>query len=537
MHTLPTSIGLSPEEGPADRASVAYLFGSFRLVPSQQTLLDGGVRVPIGGRALDLLIALVERRGDVVSKQSLMASAWPQTVVEESNLKVHIGALRKLLGEEAQDQQFVATVVGRGYRFVAPVVCESLSEKISKTEKKACASHNIPVALVRLIGRSETVRNILERFGRVRLLTLAGTGGVGKTSVALIVAQRMVEAGEHDVWFVNLSSLSDADRLPHAVANALNLDTGAGDVPAILAQHLRALDRPQLFILDNCEHVIETAAVMAEYLMSSVPRSLVLATSREPLRAAGEHVYRLEPFDCPVDATRLTVEAALQYPAIELFAERGMAARSDYALSEDDLPVVVDLCRRLDGIALAIELVASRLDAFGVRELRDLLDDDRLRSVAQGRRTAPERQRNLMAALDWSHVLLPDIERTVLRRLGVFPGAFALGAAAAVVADEDLPQGAVIDAVGMLVAKSLVTVNSDSDARRYCLLNTTRDYARRKLADAGETDEIACRHARHQRNRFRFDKDFRHSPFGSRATAEHAVSFDDVEAPLDYLDS
>ncbi|MDR5884052.1 winged helix-turn-helix domain-containing protein [Caballeronia sp. LZ032] len=291
------------ESGPADDATeVVYLFGSFRLVPSQQMLLDGDARVLIGGRAFDLLTALVERRGELVTKQELMARAWPRAVVEDSNLKVHIAALRKALGKAANDQRFVATVVGRGYQFVAPVKREAVSSGADLPQAPHAASHNLPAALVRPVGRAETIRTLRDRLTRTRILTVAGHGGIGKTTVALALAHQREQAGQHDVWFVNLSRLSDARFVPHAVAHAMGLAVHSDDILQALTNTVRLQRRPQLVVLDNCEHVIEAAAVVAEKLIAAAPSLTVLATSREPLQALGEHVYRLEPLASPPDS-------------------------------------------------------------------------------------------------------------------------------------------------------------------------------------------------------------------------------------------
>jgi predicted ATPase/DNA-binding winged helix-turn-helix (wHTH) protein len=533
MYTWPTSHTPGVVADPIDAAGVAYQFGPFRLIPSQQILLDGDSRVPVGSRALDLLTALVERRGELISKQELMARAWPQTVVDESNLKVHIAALRKALGERPQDQRFVATVVGRGYQFVAPVECEVLLARSPPAQGRPRVSHNTPAPLVRPIGRSETIRDLLERLSRVRLLTVAGPGGIGKTTVALAIAHLMVEAGEHDVWFVDLSRLSDASYVPHAVANSIGLAVHSDDIASALANYFRLRNRPQLVVLDSCEHVIEAAAIMAEQMTSASPQMRVLATSREPLQAMGEHIYRLEPLDSPADPAPLTLDEALQYPAVELFMERAIAARDDFVLSDEDAPVVAEICRRLDGIALAIELAATRLNAVGVRELLDLLDD-RFFTLAQGRRTAPQRQKTLQATLDWSHQLLPDIERVVLRRLGIFPGTFALGSAATVVADENLAQAGVIDAIASLVAKSMLSADVSSDTVRYRLLDTTREYARRKLAVAGELDTVARRHAEHFRDMYARAENFWNTPPYTRWLNEHIPTIDDLRAALNW---
>ncbi|HXZ10206.1 MAG TPA: winged helix-turn-helix domain-containing protein, partial [Paraburkholderia sp.] len=229
---------------------VTYLFGTFRLIPSRQILLNGDSRVLIGGRALDLLIELVARGGELVTKQELMARAWPRAVVEESNIKVHIAALRKALGDGSQEQRFVATVVGRGYQFVAPVEREVLPADSLPADPHRSSSNNIPAALVRPIGRSETIHDVLKSLEQIRLLTITGAGGIGKTTVALAVAQMMVNAGEHDVWVVNLSRLSEASFVPHAVANSIGLAVHSDDIRSALAHYFRLQNRPQLIILD-----------------------------------------------------------------------------------------------------------------------------------------------------------------------------------------------------------------------------------------------------------------------------------------------
>ncbi|QGZ63094.1 ATP-binding protein [Paraburkholderia acidisoli] len=527
------SPGRNAVVAPLEATGITYLFGSFRLIPSQKTLLNGDARVLIGGRALEVLTALVERPGELITKKELMARAWPRSVVEESNLKVHIAALRKSLGESPNDQRFVATVVGRGYQFVAPVQRTVIPPELAVPPTHSHPSHNIPAALVRPIGRTETIEDLQGRLSRTRLLTVAGPGGIGKTTVALAIAREIVEAGAHDVWFVNLSRLSNASFVPHAVANAIGLVVHSDDIPRALAHYFRLRNRPQLVVLDSCEQVIEAAAIIAEQMIAAAPHMRVLATSREPLHAVGEHVFRLEPLDNPPDSATLTLQEALHYAAVELFVERAVAARGDFAPTDSDAPVVAQICRRLDGIALAIELAATRLDAFGVHELLGLLDD-RFAALAQGRRTAPERQKTLLATLDWSHQLLPESERVVLRRLGVFPGAFSLGSAAAIVGDDPLAYAGVIDAVASLVAKSMLSANAGNDAVRYRLLDTTREYARRKLAEAGELDIVSRRHAGYFRDLYaRAEDGWNRSP-DARWLADHEPTIDDVRAALNW---
>jgi predicted ATPase/DNA-binding winged helix-turn-helix (wHTH) protein len=514
-------------------AGAVFLFGPFRLFPAEKLLLDGDARVHLGTRALELLTALVERHGELVTKQELMARAWPSAVVEETNLKVQIAALRKALGEGPQGRHYLATAVGQGYRFVAPVEYKVLAVDSPSFEEPARVAHNLPAALVHPIGRSETIRALAGQLSHARLVTVTGPGGMGKTTVALAVAREMMEAGQHDVWFVDLSTLSGAGLVFHAVTNAVGLTVHSDDIPSALENYLRFRDRAQLVVLDSCEHVIEAAAAAAEGLVSMTPHMRVLATSREPLRAAGENVYRLEPLDSPAGVPGLTADEALQYPAIQLFTERAAASRHGFMLSDDDASVVGEICRRLDGIALAIELAATRLDAFSVRELLGLLDD-RFRALGQGRRTAPERHRTLLAMLDWSHHLLPDDERIVLRRLGIFVGGFPLTSATAVAEDGAIPATRVVEAVASLVTKSMVTADVNGESVRYRLLDTTRDYARLKLAEAGELDTMRRRHANHFRDIYERAEDHWNAVPDAAWVELHVRAINDVRAALDW---
>ena len=502
-------------------------------MPARQLLLEGDTRVRIGNRALEILTALVERHGELVTKQELMSRVWPKAVVEDTNLKVQIAALRKALGEGPQGQRYLATAVGQGYRFVAPVKCEALSADTPPFEEPVRGAHNLPAAVVHPIGRSTTIRALSSQLSRARLVTVTGPGGMGKTTVALAVATQMMEAGQHDVWFVDLSTQSGSGLVFHAIANVVGLTVHSNDISSALGNYLRLRNRPQLIVLDCCEHVIEAAAAAAEALVSMMPHILVLATSREPLRAAGENVYRLEPLDSPAEAARLTADKALRFPAIQLFTERAAASRNGFNLSDDDAPVVAEICRRLDGIALAIELAATRLDAFSVRELLGLLDD-RFRALGQGRRTAPERHKTLLAMLEWSHQMLPDDERLVLRRLGIFVGSFPLVSATAVAGDKDIPAARVIDAVANLVTKSMITADVIGETVRYRLLDTTRDYARLKLADANELDTVTRRYAEHFRDMYAKAEEHWSAPPDAMWLESHVQAISDVRAALHW---
>lgn len=486
----------------ADRAvpSVKYSlsFGSFRLLPAQQALLDGDKPVRIGSRALDILTALVERSGELVSKEDLVARAWPNTNVDEVSLRVHIAALRRALGRGQAGHQYLATTPGRGYRFVAPVVRIEEEPDISSQEAQdPPRDHNLPIPLTRLVGRSDIVNALAAQLARRRFITIVGAGGIGKTSVAVAVGDVLRQSYADGVRFMDLAPLAGPQLVLSALASVLGVPVlSENPLPALTAflqgKHL-------LIVMDSCEHVIEAAAAAAENILRASAGVHILATSREPLRAEGERVQRLPPLGIPSASAGLTAAEALAFPAVQLFAERAAASLDGYELSDVDAPHVAEICRRLDGIALAIELAAGRIEAFGARALAAHLDD-RLRLLAGGLRTAAPRHRTLTATLDWSYEYLPESERMILHRLSIFAGGFTLEAVRAVLAGAEIAVADVVDGVANLVAKSLVTAEvGDSDVR-YRLLDTTRAYALEKLAASGEFAQCARRHAVYHRD-------------------------------------
>jgi predicted ATPase/DNA-binding winged helix-turn-helix (wHTH) protein len=486
-----------PEQS-ATSAKRAVSFGPFRLLPAQQLLLEGDAPVRLGSRALEILTALVERAGELVTKTELMARVWPDTVVEESNLKVHVAALRRALGDGQPGRRYLANVPGRGYRFVAPV---NLAEPDEHLVPKSAApervrDHNLPISQSRALGRADTISALRDQLPRHRFITIVGAGGVGKTTVALALAEALLPAYEHGIWFVDLAPLDDPQLVSTTLASTLGLAVRSENAATGLVDFLR--DRRMLIVLDNCEHVIDAAAAMAQQLLGGAPGVHVLATSREPLRARGERVHRLLPLEIPPDPSGLTASEAGAYASVQLFVERAAAIVDSFELSDTDAPVVADICRKLGGIALAIELAAARVDAFGVQQLSALLDD-RFRILNQGTRTVQPRHRSLVATFDWSYGYLPENERAVLRRLAVFAGIFTLESAVAVAADSKTD---VVEGVAHLVAKSLISFDVGGPVARYRLLDTTRAYAMQKLTDSGEFQEYARRHAEHHRHWF-----------------------------------
>jgi predicted ATPase/DNA-binding winged helix-turn-helix (wHTH) protein len=468
-------------------------FGRFRLLPSQHLLLEGDRPVLLGSRALAILLALVRQAGEVVDKAELIAIVWPSTFVDETNLRVHVTALRKALRDGEDGSRYIVTIPGRGYRFVAPFAAAVAAPEVLPPSAAVTAPQGgLPLSVTQIIGRDGVIASLSTLLRQRRFVTLVGPGGIGKTTVAVAVARAVAAANRDGVSFLDLGPITDPTLLAGSLAAALGLAVSADNpLPGVIAL-LR--QKQMLLVLDSCEHVIEAAAATAEELFNAAPGVQILATSREPLRAAGERVHRLAPLDSPSASAGLTAAAALAYPSIQLFVERATASLDDFRLSDADAPVVAEICRRLDGIPLAIELAAGRVAAFGLRDLAARLDD-RFRLLMSGRRTALPRHQTLAATLDWSHSLLPDAERKLLRHLAVFAGEFTLQAAITVVCD--LPAGEVIDHLADLVAKSLVAADLRVGQAQYRLLNTTRLYALDKLRDSGEWQQAAQRHAAH----------------------------------------
>ncbi len=477
----------------------AIAFGPFRLLSAQRLLLEGDKPVRLGGRAFDILIALVERAGEVVGKEELISRVWPTTFVDEANLKIQVSALRRALGDGQGDNRYVVNVVGRGYNFVAPIREEEPSPASPSPASAPLAPHNLPFATTRMIGREETVAALVTRLSRDRLVTVAGPGGIGKTTVALAVAERMIGAYEHGVWLVDLAPLSDPHLVASAVATVLGVEVRAEDpLPALIAA-LR--DRRVLLLLDNCEHVVAAAAGLAETVFNGSPGVTILATSREPLRVPGERVHRLGPLPGPERSPGLTAAEAAAFPAVQLFVERVTALVEDFALTDANAALVVAICRRLDGLPLAIEFAAPRVEALGVEGLAARLDDS-LRLLGARRRAAMPRHRTMRAVVDWSYGLLTEDEQPFFRALGMFAGGFTGEAAAAIAMDKATTGADAIDRLADLVMKSLVVADVSGAKPRFRLLDTTRAYVVEKLDDSGEHERIAPRHAEYYRALF-----------------------------------
>jgi predicted ATPase/DNA-binding winged helix-turn-helix (wHTH) protein len=443
----------------------------------------------IGSRAFDILELLIRAQGTLVSKDEIMRRVWPDTVVEENNLQVHVAALRKALGA---DRDLIKTVPGRGYRLIPapaheapPLQDETAAGLLPRT------STLLPAGVSALIGRQTLVAQVLDALNAARVFTLVGAGGIGKTRVALEVAGQAAMRFPDGVVFVPLASVSNARFALEALAGALGMKLPAGRLsPDLIGAEIAG--RRLLIVLDNCEHVIDAAAEMARAMTAANPALCVLATSREALRIQDEVLYHVPSLDVPQDAS-LSIEI-LQTSAVQLFLARARTIDPCFSSDEHSIFLTGLVCRRLDGIPLAIELAAARAAVLGIEVLADHLDE-RFRILTGGFRGVLPRHQTLKAMLDWSYRLLDDTERTLLRWLGVFLNGFSFDAACHMVAAHGFSQTEILDALSGLVSKSLVIHDSGAVPSRYRLLATTRAYALQQLEDNGERKAAALAHA------------------------------------------
>ncbi len=494
----------------------SFSFGPFRLYPSKRILQKNGKIVSLGSRAFDMLVAMVERRGNVLTPEELIVIAWPGLTVEDSNVRVQIANLRRTLGRGHDGASYIANVAGRGYCFAAsatriePVVDDPSAtssesqvtppaSRADESNQTAGSASNLPPALAGAIGREACVTELVQVVNERRLVTVVGAAGAGKTTLAILVAHA-IESFAGSTLFVDLSLVGSDEMVAEAVASAIGYIPPAGELLQGLLDVLS--ERRVLIVLDNCEHVIAAAASLSQQIVKGTPRVSFLNTSREALRVREEFVYHLRPLAFPAHNGRLTPKQALVWPAIQLFMERAMEGGARGTLSDEEAGTVASLCRRLDGNPHAIGLVASRVGAYGIQGVADLFAGQ-FALQWQGRRDDAARHQTVEALIDWSYNLLSERDRLVLQRLSVFSGDFPVEAAIAVVSDEVVDAFQVREAVGHLVDKSLVAFSAESGEAHLRLLETTKAYATARLTRLPDGEQFARRHALHYAEQLR----------------------------------
>lgn len=487
-----------------------HRFGRFDVRPAERLLLIDGEPATLGARAFDLLLALIDQRDRLMTKNELLDRVWPHLVVEENNLQTQVSNLRKLLGAQA-----IATIPGRGYRFT--LVEDTPAAAPATTQLSPAAANARPPAALphatALFGRGDDLAALVAQVRQHPVVTLLGAGGIGKTALALAAAHALADAdatlSDGAAW-VELAPITDAALIPSALAQALHLPlgadtsagtsvdtnagTGADDGRALAAlAHALAPSR-LLLVLDNAEHQIDAVARIVDAIACAAPGVRLLVTSQAPLRVDGERVFRLAALEVP--ESEVSAEEAAGCGAVALFVDQAQAADRHFALSDANARTVIALCRQLDGLALGIKLAAARLPLLGLDGLAARLTErlQLLGGTSGGHRRTPTRQQTLRAAFDWSHGLLSAPEQAVFRRLGVFVGGFSLELACDVAADAAIDHWAVVDVLGALVDRSLVAVTGTAP-QRYRLPEIARDYAGLKLAEAGERGAVEQRHA------------------------------------------
>ena len=455
-------------------------FGPFELWPDRRLLLRDSYPLKIGGRAFDLLHIFVDRAGGVVTKGELIDFVWPNVFVHDTNLKVTISSLRRLLGETAPHPTYIATIPGRGYRFIAPVI--ALAEP---TAEPFFAP--VPPELSRLpplgeiVGRGREIGAAVEMLGQRRMVSIVGPGGIGKSTVAIAAARRLSEAFPDGVYFVDLSLTQDDQLVPTVVASALGVRGSPTDVTAAVVESV--VNRRKLILLDNCEHVVRGVQALASRILESGAASRLLLTSRERIGTRDETLLLLGALPFPEGGVARTSEDALKYPAIQLFLLRALEW-TEFEFRPEQAAVISQICKSLDGLPLALELVAAQLNRHEPEDLLALLDSH-LATFDNRNSEAPSRQQTLWATLDWSYRLLAADEALVFRFLSVFAGAFDLEGVLAVMGPFGLDAYRVTITVGSLVSKSLVVAQVEDSVMNYRLLDSARGYAAEQARQDG----------------------------------------------------
>jgi len=446
----------------------------------ERRLLANGAAVRIGPHALDLLLVFVEQPGRLLTKDELLARVWRGVVVEANTLQVHVAALRKVLGAD-----IISTVSGQGYRFTSAV--ERIDDALASERRD-----NLPHQLTSFIGREHAIAQLRQLLASTRLLTLMGTGGCGKSRLALQVARDTRDGYTDGVWLVELAPLGVPTLIPQTMAAVLGIQEQPGqNLAETIVQRLET--KHLLLLVDNAEHLLGACAELLNLILTRCARIAVVVTSREPLGITGELTYRVPSLSVPGEGAGATAMQLLSFEAAQLFVERARLQRPDFAVTASNAAALASICRRLDGIALAIELAAARARSMSIEEIDRRLDD-RFGVLGDGSRTALPRHRTLRSLIDWSYDLLSDAEKTLLQRVSVFAGGWTLDAAQRVCSDDRIDASGVLKLLTSLTDKSLLTADIHGEQTRFGMLETVRHYARDRLRDAHDLEPVQQRH-------------------------------------------
>jgi predicted ATPase/DNA-binding winged helix-turn-helix (wHTH) protein len=440
-------------------------FGGYAFHRQQRLVSKAGWPVPLGGRALDILAVLLEAPGQFVSKARLIERVWPNSVVEENNLRVHIAALRRAL----DGQRFILNDPQRGYCFAAPV---------QGVPAAGLPRHNLAARLSPVIGRDELLGALARRLSGQRLMTLTGCAGVGKSTLALALAERVLPRYRDGVWWVDLATVESPLMMLRHLATALHLEP-SGSATELCRQ---LVSRQLLLVLDGADLLLGACRHLLRVLRENAPQVSVLVSSREALKAPGEWGLRVPQLRLPAPSALGSVEQAMAFPAVQLFVARACAGQQGFVLRHHDLAPLRDICRRLDGIPLALELAAAQVDALGVRGVQAQVCLG-LQVLTRGRRTAVERHQSLSAALDWSYQRLSLPERWLFLQMSLFKMAVTLPTLSELVAGTELEHADLTYLLARLVDTSLLNLEPGRGYPRYRLLNSVRSYALALLRD------------------------------------------------------
>jgi predicted ATPase/DNA-binding winged helix-turn-helix (wHTH) protein len=467
-----------------------FEIGPFRLDPDAGVLTRDGKPAALGPRAVAVLKTLVEHANEFVPKALILDAAWPGLVVEENNLSVQITGIRRVLAQ-AGGERWIETLSRRGYRFVGPV--KERREGRTPESRSVSPRSNLPAQLTSFIGRERELVEIKRLLPSKRLLTLVGIGGIGKTRLAMQVAAEVMDAYRDGVWLVEFALINETSLVPTSVAKVLGVQEKPGTpLTDTLCEDLKS--RQLLLILDNCEHLLDACARLADAVLRGVPQATIIVTSRELLHVAGEQTYLLPTLSLPDPTASADVIGSSE--AVALFVERAQRQRLDFELNAARAPTIAQLCIHLDGIPLALELAAARIGSLSVEQINARIDD-RFRLLTAGARTALPRQQTLRATLDWSYDLLREAEKTLFGRVAVFSGGWTLEAAKQVCIRADVDEFEALELLTSLADKNLIVAEEQHSATRYRMLETVREYARERLLESGEEAQWQSRHLAH----------------------------------------